>query len=73
MSRSFSDPKTHFRLVRSDTPITDDGFKLGELTGEIVCLACGESHDNIDEIPHEDDCAQRFVRSQWWRTQLRSD
>lgn len=66
MSKSFSSPETAFRLERSDTPVNVDGFKLGELTGVVECLACGEAHTNIDEIPHAEDCPQRWVRSEWW-------
>lgn len=71
--QSFSDPRTHFRLERSDTPVTVDGFTLGELTGVVECLECGESHTNIDEIPHAPDCDQRWVRSEWWVEQIRQD
>ncbi len=73
MSRSFSDPETHFRLERSDTPITDDGFKLGELTGEVTCLACGKTGENVDEIPHAPECDQRWVRSEWWVEHMLAD
>jgi len=73
MSRSFSDPETHFRLERSDTPITDDGFKIGELTGVVECLECGEAHTNIDEIPHAEDCSQRFVHSEFYVQSMRAE
>ena len=65
--KSFSDPQTHFRMLRSETPVNVDGFKLGEPTGEIECEECGASHLNIDEIPHDADCPQRFVKSRWWQ------
>jgi len=71
--RSFADPETAFHLVRSDTPITEDGFKIGELTGEVVCLECDESHTNIDEIPHEEDCSQRFVHSRFYADAMRAE
>ncbi|MFW5918531.1 MAG: hypothetical protein ACOCR0_03505 [Haloferacaceae archaeon] len=66
MSRSFSDPDTRFHLERSDTPVNVDGFKLGEFTGVVICLACGESHKNVDEIPHSEHCPQRFVHSRFY-------
>lgn len=64
--QSFSNPRTHYHIVRSDTPVDVDGFKIGEPTGEIECCECGESHLNIDEIPHDDNCSQRFVKSDFW-------
>lgn len=69
--RSFTDSDTEFELIRSDTPIDVDGFKIGEPTGEIKCLECGSQHDNIDEIPHDPDCSQRWVKSAWWADHLR--
>jgi len=63
---SFADPETHFRILTSDTPVSVDGYALGEPTGEVLCLCCWESHLNIDEIPHEPDCPQRFVHSEWY-------
>lgn len=67
MSRkSFADPETHFRLERSKTPVSVDGFAKGEPTGDVTCEACGATAANIDEIPHAKDCPQRFVRSGWW-------
>lgn len=70
---SFSDPDTEFELLRSDTPVSVDGFKLGEPTGEVKCEACGASHLNIDEIPHDEDCPQRFVKSYWWQDAAQLD
>lgn len=60
-------PDTEYKLIRSDTPIWDDGFKMGEPTGEIKCEACGRSHMNIDEIPHAKDCPQRWAKTDYWR------
>ena len=71
--RSFADADTVFEVVRSDTPVNVDGFKIGEPTGEIVCLGCGESHVNIDEIPHAHDCTQRFVHSEWYASSMQTD
>ena len=64
--RSFANPETHFEIQRSDTPHTDDGLWPGEPTGRIVCLACGEAHYNVDEIPHAETCPQRFVHSRFY-------
>ena len=63
-------PDTEYRIVRSDTPVWDDGFKVGEPTGEIECCACGRSALNIDEIPHRQDCPQRWARTDFWRDQF---
>lgn len=62
----FGDPDTKFELVVSDTPVDVDGFKLGEPTGTVRCEECGAEHKNIDEIPHEPDCSQRFCHSYWY-------
>lgn len=64
--RSFSDPETHFHLVRSDTPWTVDGFKLGELTGEVECCECGASAAAPEYINHDKNCEQADVRSEYW-------
>lgn len=71
--RSFAESQTRFHLVRSDTPITEDGFKIGELTGEVVCLECDAAHTNIDEIPHAEDCSQRFVHSRFYLNAMRAE
>jgi len=67
MSRSFTDPDTEFQLERSDTPVTEDGYKIGELTGTVVCEACGQESGNIDTINHEPGCPQSGAVSEWWR------
>lgn len=64
---SFADERTHFQLVRSQSPVDVDGYKMGEPTGMVICLACWESAWNIDEIEHESTCPQRHVHSRWWR------
>lgn len=58
---------TEYRVIRSDTPVWDDGFKIGEPTGEIECCSCGRSALNIDEIPHRQNCPQRWARTDFWR------
>lgn len=60
------DPETKWRIIRSDTPVNVDGFKLGEPTGEIMCEECGKSAMNLDEIPHDSDCPQRWSRTEFW-------
>lgn len=69
-AKSFADPDTHFELVRSDTPVNVDGFKIGEPVGEVECECCGAVAVNVDEIPHAKDCPQRFVKSGWWADHL---
>jgi hypothetical protein len=71
--RSFTDPDTEFELERSDTPVDVDGFKLGEPTGRVSCASCGATAHNIDEIPHEPGCPQRFVHSHWYIDSAVSD
>lgn len=66
----FADPRTRFRLLVSETPVTVDGFAMGEPTGEVECLECGATHANIDDIPHDDTCPQRFVHSEWYADQV---
>jgi hypothetical protein len=70
--KSFADPDTHFEIVESGTPVSVDGFALGEPTGEVRCAECGAVHDNVDEIPHDPTCSQRWVRSRWWAEHLQS-
>ena len=71
--RSFAEPDTEFKLERSDTPVDVDGFKLGEPTGRVSCVSCGETAHNVDEIPHDSDCPQRFVHSEWYVDSVESD
>ncbi|WP_135807331.1 hypothetical protein [Halorussus marinus] len=72
--RSFSDPDTHFAIVRSETPVTEDGYKVGE-PKRLECEECGagvllteEPTPGIDELQHQPTCSQRFVKSRWWQT-----
>lgn len=71
--RSFTNPRTHFEVVKSTTPPTVDGFAINEPTGEVRCLECGESNGNIDEIPHKETCSQRFVHSKWYAGSMDED
>jgi hypothetical protein len=66
-SESFADASTHFALLRSGSPITVDGYALGEPTGELRCEECGAEARNIDEIDHAEDCPQKDVHSRYWR------
>jgi len=66
LTRSFADPDTEFRLVRSDTPVDVDGFKLGEPTGEVRCAECGQVSAAPEYIPHLPTCSQGDVTSQWY-------
>jgi hypothetical protein len=71
--RSFTEPETEFLLVTSDSPRSVDGYKLGEPTGEVMCLECFAVAENVDEIPHEQGCSQRFVHSEWYAEMLATD
>lgn len=64
---SFAHPETPFQLVRSNSPVWVDGYKQGEPTGMVICLACWRSAWNIDLIDHESTCPQRHTHSEWWR------
>ena len=67
MERTPWDPDTEYDVIRSETPVDDDGFKIGEPTGEVKCHECGAVAENIDELPHDPDCPQRFAKSDFWR------
>jgi hypothetical protein len=68
--RSFSDADTHFELVKSDTPISVDGYKIGEPTGEVRCEACSASAAAPEYIPHNrvdgEECPQADVVSEYY-------
>ena len=49
MSSRFSDPETHYRIVRSTTPVSADGFKIGEPV-ELECDCCGARAAHIDGV-----------------------
>lgn len=64
---SFADPETEFEIVTSDSPVSVDGYALGEPTGEVKCDACEAILEGcIDEIEHDADCPQRNVHSRRW-------
>ncbi|GGO03745.1 hypothetical protein [Haloarcula pellucida] len=64
--RSFADPDTLFELVRSDTPVDVDGFKMGEPTGEVRCRECKKVAAAPEYIPHLPGCSQNDVTSNWY-------
>lgn len=77
--KSFADPETEFEIVASDSPITQDGYKIGE-PKLLCCRECSaavllteEPTPGIDELQHEKHCSQRWVKSRWWRRQFRRD
>ncbi|MDB2283685.1 hypothetical protein PM038_00145 [Halorubrum ezzemoulense] len=72
--RSFASPGTHFRIVPSGSPPSVDGLAITEPKW-LECTECGarvridgpDSHTTtIDNLPHERDCPQRDVVSQWF-------
>lgn len=72
--RSPFDPDTEFTIERSESPISEDGYKIGEpkiLSCEFcnasVLITEDPSSPGVDDLSHERDCPQRFARSQWWR------
>lgn len=71
--RDALDPDTEYQVVKSETSISNDGLRKGEPTGEIECCECGQSAMNIDEIPHEPDCSQRFSKTRYWRDRFLAD
>lgn len=62
MSERFSDPDTHFRIIRSRTPVTADGNKIGEPI-EVECSHCGARAAHIDGLQqvHRLWCPQRDI------------
>ncbi|MFW5905614.1 MAG: hypothetical protein ACOCUO_02080 [archaeon] len=69
---SFTDPETHFEIITSDSPVTVDGYALGE-PKQLRCEECGatvilteQPTPGVDELQHRKDCSQRWTRSQWW-------
>lgn len=73
---SFADRDTHFEIVESESPVTVDGYALGE-PKTLRCVECGaevlltpEPSRGIDELGHDPQCSQRWVRSRWWSRQF---
>ena len=77
--KSFSDPMTHFRISRSESPVSEDGYKIGEPkwleceTCEARVLLTRDPSPGIDELQHQPTCPQRWVRSKWWRLNFMQD
>ena len=76
MTSSPFDAGTHYAIERSDTPVNEDGYKLGE-PKLLSCDHCSaavlltpEPSPGVDELSHDPDCPQRWVRSRWWRDQF---
>jgi len=65
-TRSFAEPETEFRLIRSDCPVDVDGYKIDEPTGEVECEECGHRAAAPEYITHDKDCPQRDVTSEWY-------
>jgi hypothetical protein len=72
--RSFADAETHFRIVPSGSPPTVDRLAISE-PKFLECDACGarvridgpdETQTTIDNLPHDRDCQQRDVTSEYY-------
>lgn len=63
MTRTPWHPETEYSLLRSKTPVDVDGYKMGEPTGEVQCHECDAVAENIDELPHDQEYSQRYVKS----------
>lgn len=72
--RSFADPETEFEIVESGTPPSVDGLAITE-PKYLKCVKCGaqvridgpDGHQTtIDNLPHDKDCPQRDVVSQYF-------
>jgi len=64
--KSFVEADTEFILVREEQPVGHGGLTAERPTGEVKCAECGRMSDNVDEIPHAQDCSQRGVHSHWY-------
>ncbi|QRY26390.1 hypothetical protein [Halobacterium sp. BOL4-2] len=71
--KSVYDPSTEFEIARSETPISEDGYKIGE-PKYLECAYCSarvllteEPSPGIDELQHDPFCGQRFARTTWWQ------
>lgn len=73
------DPSTEFEISRSETPVSKDGYKIGE-PKYLECAHCTarvllteEPSPGIDELPHDKTCPQRWARTPWWRDHFLTD
>jgi hypothetical protein len=68
---------TEFQIERSETPVSEDGYKTGE-PKFLSCEFCSArtlitkdpSDPGVDDLSHDSDCPQRFVRSEWFQQQF---
>lgn len=70
------DPSTEYRIVASGSPVTVDGYALGE-PKRLTCGECGASVEltaertpGVDYLRHDPDCGQFESRSAWFREQF---
>lgn len=70
------DKSTHYSIIKSETPVDVDGYKIGE-PKKIRCDGCGaeelltpDPSAGVDDLQHDRDCPQRFARSEWWARHL---
>ena len=72
--RSFADPGTHFEIVPSGSPPSVDGLAITEPKW-LQCATCDakvridgpDGHQTtIDNLPHDRDCPQRDVVSEYF-------
>jgi hypothetical protein len=73
------DPSTEFEIERSQTPVSEDGYKIGE-PKYLECTHCTarvllteEPSPGIDELPHDPYCDQRFAKTTWWQDNFAPD
>ena len=76
--RSFSSPETEFEIVPSGSPPSVDGLAISE-PKYLRCTTCDaevridgpDGHQTtIDNLPHDRDCPQRDVTSQYYVEQF---
>ena len=72
--RSFADAETVFAIVASESPVSVDGYAMGE-PKRLVCDECDahalldgpDGHQTtIDNLPHDRTCSQRGVASRYY-------
>lgn len=78
MSQSPFDPDTEFIIRPSDSPVSVDGYAMGE-PKQLSCAYCSATvqitedptDPGVDDLNHDSDCPQRFCRSDWWLDHVR--
>jgi len=71
------DAESEYRIERSQTPVSEDGYKKGE-PKYLACQYCearvlltpDPEDPGVDDLAHDRDCPNRFARSHWFRDQL---